>query len=369
MTRAITTWRVSWRWMSCLILSGMLALTACGRETAKLPEVRPVKTVVVDPMPIDDDKQAVGEVRPRQETDFGFRVAGKVVSRPVDVGVTVAKGGVLARLDEQDFVNRVRSAEADVESAVAVLNEARGSEGRLKQLLGTGATTRANYDAALRNLRSSDAKLQAAQAALALAKDQLKYAELKADFAGIATAVGVEPGQVVGVGQMVVRLAVPDEKDAVFAIAETAFRGRKPGDRPEIAVTLLSDPSVSANGVVREISPVADPTTRTFQVKVALKDAPPQMRFGSSVLGRLRATTAPVVVLPAAALFQKGDKPAVWVLEPDKVSVVLRPVVVARYESNRVVVADGLVKGDIVVTAGVNRLREGQHVRQAEARP
>src|SRR5690606_26221795 len=121
--------------------------------------------------------------------------------RPVDVGARVAKGDVLARLDDQDFRNRLKSAEADVASAAAVLNEAKGSEERLKQLLTTGATTRTTYDAALKNLRSSQAKLESANAALELAKDQLKYAELTADFSGIITAVGAEPGQVVGVGQ------------------------------------------------------------------------------------------------------------------------------------------------------------------------
>jgi RND family efflux transporter MFP subunit len=340
---------------------------ACGSEAPRQSEVRPVRTAVADPKPIEDDRQAVGEIKPRQESDLGFRVAGKVVSRAVDVGVTVKKGDLLARLDEQDTQNKLKSAEADVAAAEAVLVEAQGSESRLRALVGTGATTRANYDAALRNLRSAEAKLDSSKAALALAKDQLAYTELRADFDGIITAVGAEPGQVVAVGQMVARLALPDDKDAVFAIAESAFRGRRPDERPEIIVRLLANPEVVADGVVREISPVADPATRTFQVKVTLKAPPPQMRFGSSVVGRLKATTAPVVVLPGAALFEKGGKPAVWVVDQQSGAVALRPIVLARFESDRIVVSEGLSKGDVVVTAGVNRLREGQKVRLAEA--
>ncbi|MDX2156409.1 MAG: efflux RND transporter periplasmic adaptor subunit [Hyphomicrobiaceae bacterium] len=346
----------------------VLALSACSDAPTQEGEVRPVRTVTVDPKPVDDDRQTVGEVRPRQESDLGFRVSGKLVSRPVDVGVMVKQGDLLARLDEQDFQNKLRSAEADITAAEAVLVEAQGSEARLKQLLGSGATTKANYDASLRNLRSSEAKLESARAALALSRDQLQYAELKADFDGIVTAVGAEPGQVVAVGQMVVKLAKPDEKDAVFAIAESAFRGRKEGEKPEIAVALLSNPQVTADGTVREVSPVADPATRTFQVKVALRSPPAQMRFGSSVVGRLRESTAPVAALPGSALFDKGGKPAVWVLSPDKASVMLRPVVVARYETDKVIVTEGLAKGDVVVTAGVNRLREGQKVRLTETR-
>ena len=350
-----------------LCLGLALAVAGCGSESQKPAEVRPVRTIVADPRPIDDDRQAVGEIKPRQESDLGFRVAGKIVTRAVDVGVTVRKGDLLARLDEQDTQNRLKSAEADVAAAEAVLTEAQGSESRLKQLVGTGATTRSNYDAALRNLRSAEAKLDSSKAALALARDQLAYTELKADFDGIVTAVGAEPGQVVAVGQMVLRLALPDEKDAVFAIAESAFRGRQPEDRPGIQVRLLASPEIVADGIVREVSPVADPATRTFQVKVTLKSPPAAMRFGSSVVGRLKETTAPVVVLPGAALFDKGGKPAVWVVDAGTGAVTLRPVVVVRYESDKVVISEGLAKGDVVVTAGVNRLREGQKVRLAAA--
>ena len=354
-----------WAWR--LLLVGLVtALPACGEDaTPKSPEVRPVRTVVVEPKPIDDDRRAVGEVRARYESDLGFRVAGKVISRTVDVGVSVKKGGLLARLDEQDYRNKLKSADADIVSAQAVLTEAKGAEGRLSQLLATGATTRANYDAALKNLRSAEAKLDSTKAALDLAKDQLSYAELRADFDGIVTAVGAEAGQIVNVGQMVVRLAQPKDKDAVFAIAESAFRER-PAQPPEIIVTLLSNPSISSDAVVREISPVADPATRTYQVKVTLKNPPEQMRFGSSVVGRLKGSTAPVIVLPGSALFDKAGQPAVWLVDPAKGTVSLQSVVVVRFETDRVIVSEGLAKGDIVVTAGVNRLRENQKVRLAE---
>jgi RND family efflux transporter MFP subunit len=357
---------VSQRLLCCAVVG--LALAACNeQEAAKAPDIRPVRTLVVEPKPIDDDRQAVGDIRPRHESDIGFRVAGKLTARLVDVGAMVKKGASLARLDEQDYQNKLRAAEADVAAAEAALVEAQAAEGRLKQLLASGTTTRANYDAALRNLRSAEAKLDSAKAALALAKDQLGYAELHADFDGIVTAVGAEAGQVVNTGQMIVRLAAPAEKDAVFAIAESAFRDQPPeNQRPEVIVTLLSNPGIVAEGAVREVSPVADPATRTYQVKVGLRSPPEQMRFGASVIGRLKTVTAPVVVLPGSALFDKGGKPAVWLVDKASNAVALKPVQVARYEMDRVVIAEGLAKGDVVVTAGVNRLREGQKVRVGE---
>jgi len=348
-----------------LVVGAAASTTACGKATSRQSEMRPVRTLVVDPKPIEDDRRAVGEVRARYESDFGFRISGKVVSRMVDVGMTVKKGGALARLDDQDYRNRLKSAEADITAADAVLEESRGAEARQRQLLSTGVTTRANYDSALKNLRSNEAKLDSARAALDLAKDQLRYTELTADFDGIVTAVGAEPGQIVNVGQMIVRVAQPNDRDAVFAIAESAFRER-PAQPPEVIVTLLSNPAISTEGVVREVSPVADANTRTFQVKVTLKFPPEQMRFGASVMGRLKSSTAPVVVLPGSALFDKDGQPAVWLFDAATSSIALKPIVVSRYETDRVIVGQGLAKGDIVVTAGVNRLRENQKVKLAE---
>jgi RND family efflux transporter MFP subunit len=354
------------RTVTALALCGAATvLTACGENAPKAPEVRPVRTAVVDPMPIENDRTAVGEVRARHESDLAFRVSGKVVSRVVDVGATVKKGDLLARLDDQDYRNRLKAAESDLTAAAAVLEESRNAEARQRALLEKGVTTRANYDSALKNLRSNEAKLEAARAALDLATDQLRYAELAAEFDGIVTAVGAEPGQIVNVGQMIVRLAQPNDKDGVFSISEAAFRERG-AQPPEIVVSLLSNPGITAEGIVREVSPVADPTTRTYQAKVTLKNPPEQMRFGASIVGRLRTSTAPVVVLPGSALFDKAGQPAVWVVEPASGTVSLRQVVVNRYETDRVVVGSGLAKGDIVVTAGVNRLRENQKVRLAE---
>lgn len=352
----------------CVGCALLAPLSACKEDAPKAVEIRPVRTEVIDPKPIDDDRQAVGEIKPRYETDFGFRLSGKVISRAVDIGVTVKKGDLLARLDDQEYQNRLRSAEAEITSAEAILVEADAAEGRLKTLLASGTTTRANYDVAVKNQRGAQAKLESARASAATARDQLGYTELRADFDGIVTSVAAEPGQVVNAGQMVVRLAKPDEKDAVFAIAESAFRGRPENERPEVIVSMLSNPGVSVEGVVREISPVADPATRTYQVKVTLRSPPEGMRFGSSVVGRLKTTTAPVVVLPGSALFDKGGKPAVWVYQAASTSVALKPVVVARYEADRVVISEGLAKGEVVVTAGVNRLREGQKVRLEASR-
>jgi RND family efflux transporter MFP subunit len=351
---------------SCSIsLALVLALAGCKPEAASV-EVRPVRTVVVDPKPILDDRQAVGDVKPRYESDLSFRVDGKLVSRRADVGASVKQGDILATLDVQDYQNKLNSAEADVAAADAAFVEAQSTESRLGKLVKNGWTPQANYDTALHNLRATEAKLTSARASLALTRDQLNYTELKAEFDGVITAVGAEAGQNVTSGQMVVKLARLTDKDAVFNIAETALLDHR-NENAEVIVWPLSNPQLTIEGVVREVSPVADATTRTYTVKVTLKDPPPSLRFGMSIGGRWKGNAVPVVALPLSVVFEKNGSPAVWVFDPQSGSATLQPVAVARYEAETVVIAGGLAKGDLVITAGINTLREGQKVRLADA--
>lgn len=358
---------MSSRWKLLLLGLAMAAAGCKESETRTTAEVRPVRTVVADPQPLADERAAVGDIRPRYESDLSFRISGKVTNRYVDVGAVVRAGDLLARVDDQDYRNKLTSAETDVAGAEAVLVEAQAAGERQQKLLAKGFTTQANYDVANKNLRAAEAKLASTKAALKLAHDQVGYCELRAEFDGIVTATSGEPGQVVNVGQMVVRLAKAGSKDAVFSVAEAVLAAHPAGaPRPRIKVGLLSDPAVAAEGEVREVAPIADAATRTFLVKVTLEDPPDQMRFGASVVGRLKSTSAPVVVLPGSALFDKDGAPAVWVVEPSSHAVALKPVTVGRYETDRVVITGGLAKGDIVVTAGTSQLRESQQVALME---
>lgn len=348
-----------------ILLALVLALAGCNPQDARV-EIRPVRAVPVDPKPILDDRQAVGEVKPRYESDLSFRVDGKLVSRRVDIGVSVKEGDTLATLDVQDYQNKLNSAEADVAAAEAAFVEAQSTESRLGKLVKNGWTPQANYETALHNLRAAEAKLASAKASLALTRDQLNYTELKAEFDGVITAVGAEAGQNVSSGQMVVKLARLTDKDGVFNIAETALLDHR-NEGAEVTVWPLSNPRLTVEGMVREVSPVADATTRTYTVKITLKDPPPSLRFGMSIGGRWNGSTAPVVALPLSVVFEKNGSPAVWLFDPQSGSATLKPVTVARYEADTVVIAGGLARGDLVITAGINTLREGQKVRLADA--
>ena len=341
------------------------ALTACHKEEkAASQAIRPVRTVTVALQEGGEKVSLTGEIQPRYQADIGFRVNGKILERPVDVGTQVKKGDLLARLDPQQYRQDFEVAKAEVAAAEAEVTRSQAQEYRQRELLTNGNTTRVQYDQALKTFKTAQAQLDSAQAKQIQASENLGYADLKADNDGVITAIGADAGQVVSAGQMVVRLAQPGEREGVFNIGEGAFKTR-PKD-PTVTVHLVSNPEIETAGKVRYVSPQADPATRTYTVRVSLPDAPPQMRLGANVVGTVTLDQGQTVSIPGSALFQKDSKPAVWLVEKDK-TVQLKPITVQRYQGDSVVVGDGLAQGDVVVTAGVQKLLPGQKVALMDA--
>lgn len=343
---------------------GILAfgLSACGEEKKEAAQdVRPVRTITTTNRAVGEAFSLTGHVEAQNEASYGFRIGGRVIERLVNVGDQVKSGQVLARLDPQNEQNAVRSAQAGLSAANANLTQTRNQYERQRQLLARGFTPRAQYEQAEQAFLNARSQVEDAQAQLQIAEDRLGYTELKADTAGVVTQRRVEPGEVVQAGQTVIQVARQDGRDAVFEVPATVL-GATDGD-PEVQVSLTSDPAVTALGRVREVSPQADPVTRTFRVRVGLIDAPAAMRLGTTVTGRVVADGGPVIEVPASALTRLNDKPAVWVVDPKALTVSLRNVDVLRFTPAAVVVADGLKTGEIVVTAGVQALHPGQKVR------
>jgi RND family efflux transporter MFP subunit len=352
-----------------LIMAMAMTLGGCEERNAHqadaAPVIRPVRTIVVQPVSFSLAGSVTGTIEARAEADLGFRIAGKLIERKVDVGDGVRAGDVLARLDDQDQRNALRTAEAELAAAQAEQVQASNEEARKRELLSRGNTTQVLYDAALMSKRTADAKVVAAQAALQTARDRAGYTELVADRNGVVTSVGPDAGQVVEIGEMVVRVAQPEEREAVFNVAEAGVRSA-PKD-PVIEVALSGAPDITAAGRVREVSPQADPVTRTHTVRIALENPPDALRLGATVTGRLKQPPTPVVELPDTAMVHEGERSFVWVVDP-KDQTVRRRAVSTRpgHIDGPVVITDGLAKGDIVVTAGVHSLAEGQRVRLAK---
>jgi RND family efflux transporter MFP subunit len=236
---------------------------------------------------------------------------------------------------------------------------------RQRVLLERQAASRAVFEQAEQALQTARSQVETAQAQLKAAKDRVSYTELMADSAGIVTATSAEPGEVVQAGQVIVRVARQDGRDAVFDVPGQLLRSAP--SEPLITVSLTDDPSVTTVGRVREVAPQADPVTRTFEVKVGLTNPPDTMRLGSTVVGRMQLDAIPVIEIPASALTEFDRQPAVWVVDPATLTVSLRNVDVLRHNPATVAISQGLNSGEIVVTAGAQALHPGQKTRLLEA--
>jgi membrane fusion protein, multidrug efflux system len=345
--------------ITCLAFA---ALAGCGNNEAPAPpESLLVRTMVVSDTSNPQLTQYTAEIRSRVEADLSFQVNGRVARRAVDVGTLVKRGDVLAVVDDTDYRLSVDAARSAVNAAQAEFDRARSEEDRYRELLERGLTTQASYVAQQTAVKTSQSRLEQATSDLRLNEQRLSYTTLRADQDGVVTKVMAEAGSVVAAGQPVVRVALPDELEAVFDVPDNhidELRGNS-----ELEIRFLGGQSLSFAARVREISPSADPVTRTYQVRASIPDAPQNLRLGMSVSVTLpHGEGGANARLPATALFQSGPDPAVWVVRED-LTLELRRVQVARYESDSVFVASGLSAGDRVVTAGVHRLADGETVR------
>ena len=228
-------------------------------------------------------------------------------------------------------------------------------------MLAKATASQATYDAAEQARAGAQAAVSQAEANLAKAREQLSYAVLKADFAGVITATYAEIGQMVSPGQPIVALAEPTKRDAVVdapeAVADSIYAGQ------QFVVSLEVDPKRLLTGAVREIAPEADAMTRTRRVKIELNNPPPGFRLGATIAAQMVADPDAFVRLPDSALLQEGEKTSVFVVDPKTFSVSLRDIEVAPDRAGRWIVRGGLNAGERVVTAGVHRLKSGQIVR------
>jgi membrane fusion protein, multidrug efflux system len=349
-----------WTWLALPAVAIMLA--SCKPDTqAETPEIRPVRTVTAAKGEAGETVVLTGHVQAEDEPAFAFRIAGRMIERPVNVGDRVEAGQVLAKLDPENELNALRSAESALAAARGQLIYARGDFDRQRQLLANGHTPRARFDQSQNALQSAQSQVDNTEAQLRIARDRVGWTTLEADAPGTVTARGAEPGEVVQAGQMIVRLARQGGRDAVFDVPAQLLRSA-PSDS-EITVRLTDDLSVTATGRVREVAPQADPVTRTFEVKVGLSDPPEAMRLGATVTGSVKLESEPVISIPASALTELNRQPAVWIVDPKNLTVSMRNVELLRHDPGTVVIAQGLDTGDIVVTAGIQALHPGQKVR------
>lgn len=350
-------------------LIALLFLAGCGESApaqTEGPRARPVQVVSVALAPREAEKRFVGVVRARREIDLAFRVGGKVTQRLVGIGERVAPGTVVARIDPDDLRLELQSAEAELAAAKANLSQNAAEDERARSLTAKGFASAAELDRKALAKEEAVGRLERARRALDLAQNRLSYADLVSDQAGVVIATAAEPGQVVSSGQTIVRVARLDEKEALIALPEIDLADARTAPA---TMELWAAPGKAYAVKLRELSPQADATSRTYPARFTILDPDETVALGMTASVTLHPRDqAKVARLPLSAVIDKGHGPLVYVVDPGTSTLAARPVEIAAYTETEAIIASGLKPADQVVTLGVQTLEPGVAVRTVPAK-
>ena len=306
-----------------------------------------------------------GTMQPRHQASVAFRVTGKISDRLVEVGQRIKRGQPLFRMNAEDIELQLRVAESEQISAQSLLKQSAAEESRLKQLRATNSVSQSDYDLGLANRDVAKARVDAADRRLTLAKNQRLYCDLLADADGVVTAIHAEAGQVVNVGQAVLNLTQSDELEAVVSLPEGLVSDAK---NLRAVATFWSKPNLELPAELRELAPMADPISRTYDAKFKLMQLVQDLAIGMTVTISLSTNTEDGLCIPITSLAAQNQVPIVWRIDSNSGLVDAVPVTVKEYRNETAVVRGDLKSGDRIVSAGVQRIDEKTKVRIWEAK-
>lgn len=345
-----------------ILAAALVGLGGCAKQETPPEPPRPVRTAVVAESGADQWVLS-GEVRPRYETRLSFRLPGQMLARKVEVGERVQAGQTVAVLDGRDARLAEASARAQLAQAESQAALAQADLKRFAELRARNFISQAEFDRREATAHQASEQVAAARAQSSQAANQVAYSVLTAPHAGIITALEAEAGQVLAAGQTVARLARPEELEVVVSVPEHRLEAFQRASDYE--ARLWSAPDKRYRGRLRELSPVADAASRTYAARISVSGEDRALAIGMTAELRVRTAGDARPEIPLSAVFHRGGKPAVWVLEGDRVRLV--EVSTGEISGNAVAVEAGLVPGVRIVTAGVNRLEDGQRVAPVEA--
>ncbi len=337
-----------------------LLLGCKGELKPPVVEAMSVRAKVVNLVSMPRTESLTGQFEATVQSDMSFQIGGRIETRIAEVGDRVAVGELLAQLDSLQQIAALNAAQAALKAAQATLDERNSNLARLEPLLPQQAVSKQEYDDSKAAVLVAKGNVNISEAYVATAESQLSYTLLKATVPGVVISRYGEVGKVVTPGEAVFTIAADGGRQAVFEVFPHDFSDRPATD--DIDLSLQSDPSVTAAGVIREISPAIDEQDGTIRVKVEAVNPPPQMTLGATVVGVAHFAPVEVISLPWTSLARQGDQASVWVVDPSTSTVSEKGVVVDSYVSGFILVASGLETGQIVVTAGAEMIRPGQKV-------
>ncbi|XER09798.1 Multidrug resistance protein MdtE [Sporomusa rhizae] len=301
-----------------------------------------------------------GEVRGRYETQLAFQASGKIIKRNVEVGGIVHQGDVLMEIDAKDIQQTVNIGSAQVASAQSQLSLAESNLERYRKLYEQGAVSSMQLEQYQNAYEVAAAAVRQASAQYTQGSNLLGYSSLVANADGVIANINAEAGQVVSAGQPIITLVQDGEREIEINVPENRIDEMRSAE--QVMINFWAMPGLTAEGKVREISPVADKATRTYKVRITLVNPPPGVNLGMTAnVTVANAKAQAAVYIPLSAIYQTSDIPNVWVVQDGEVH--LRPIKVGNFGNQQVQVLDGLQNGDVIVNAGVQKLREGQKVR------
>lgn len=347
-------------WPALVVISSVALISACSKPVEKAEDIRPVRAIRLVADNVDVVAEFSGEVRARVESRLGFRVGGKIVARKVDVGAAVKRGQVLMQLDPQDLQLAQAQSNAGLKAAESNRDLARAELKRYQELREKNFVSQAVLDGKETTFKAAQASYEQALAGYKNQSNQTGYTTLISDVDGVVTGVDAEVGQVVAAGNPVVRVAQMGEKEIVIGIPEDKVDTLR--RITDVRVRIWANPHEAIPGKIRELSPIADPATRTYLAKISIPDAPADVRLGMTAYVTFAAkTTQTMIKVPLTALFQEKASTSLWVVENGVVKLV--PVQVAAPAGNDILIGAGVTAGQTIVTAGVNLLKSGQKVK------
>ena len=353
--------------ITCLFAAATMMAVGCGSTKQAADKAPLVRTVQAGSGTTASDNTYSGTVRGRYETNMSFQVGGQIIARNVQVGTPVRSGDVLMVIDGRDVVQKANQGDAQVSSARAQLDLAQKNLSRYSELFQENAVPAATLDQYQSNYDAAFAAYQNALAQAAQGHNAMGYTNLTAGANGVVSAINAEEGQVVAAGQTVLTLVQTNELEIEINVPENRVADAVVGTPVSVNFWALNG---SADGVIREVAPMADSAARTYRVRVSVPNPPAGMQLGMTASVSFNKTVsdtddsaaaAGTTVLPLSAIYQDGDSPQVWVVGDDH-TVSLKPVEVEDFGDNQVLV-HGLDASDLVITAGVHKLREGEQVR------
>ena len=344
--------------MILFVLSSLLL--ACEKPVEPPPPRRPALVTIVGQTAPNSAIVLVGEVKSRFESSQGFRIAGKIIERKVDVGSYVKKGEIIARLDAADTNLGAAATVADLRAAEANRSLAKSEVERQRQLVNKKFISQSALDKYEAELKTADARVSQAKAQVAVSGNQARYTALLADRDGVVTQVRAEPGQVVEAGEFVAQIVDTKQIEVLVAVPESRMTRIKVGDSADIK--LWADREKTYAGKVREIAPAASSATRAFDVRIAVLDADEVVKLGMTAGVRFESGEAKKMIIPSTAITQINGKNSVWVISKNGVANP-REVTAGQYTEDGVTITSGLQANEMVAIAGVHTLIKGQQVK------